>query len=328
MPPAILIPSRSIGLGQRLRSHLAILRLDHSIKQLFVLPGVFVAFVMARADWNTAVLVRLVLGLVAVTLVASSNYVLNEMLDAPFDRLHPTKCARPAVLGLIHYPAGYTQWLVLAIAGILLAGTVSAEFLPSVLALWLMGCVYNIPPLRLKDLPYLDVLAESVNNPLRFCAGWYIVTPTIPPPLSLLISYWMLGAYFMALKRFSEYRQIGPECAASYRRSFRHYTEKALLNSVVFYAATSMLFFGAFIMRYRLEWVLAFPVIALLMAEYFNLSFQSESAVQNPEKLFRAKRLMVLVCVCVGLLALLLFVNVSAVGRLFPPSGISCYRCR
>ena len=39
-----------------------------------------------------------------------------------------------------------------------------------------MGCVYNIPPVRSKDLPYVDVLSEAINNPIRMLAGWFIVT--------------------------------------------------------------------------------------------------------------------------------------------------------
>ena len=57
--------------------------------------------------------------------------------------------------------------------------------------------------------------------------------------------------------------------------------------SVMFYAATAMLFFGAFMIRYRIELVLVFPLVALLMAIYFNLAFKHNSAVQNPEKLYR-----------------------------------------
>ena len=183
-----------------------------------------------------------------------------------------------------------------------------------------MGCVYNIPPTRSKDIAYLDVVSEAINNPLRFAAGWYMVPAVALPPASLLIAYWMLGSYFMALKRFSEYRQIGPEVAGLYRKSFRHYTEKTLLNSVTFYAASAMLFFGAFVMRYRLELVLTFPVIALLMAEYFNLSFDEDSAVQNPEKLVKEPRLMLLLVLCVFLFILLLVVDVPIVGMLFPKS--------
>ena len=207
------------------------------------------------------------------------------------------------------------------VAGLLLASRLPAGFFFSALALWIMGCIYNIPPIRSKDLPYLDVLSESVNNPLRFCLGWYMVESSILPPASMLLSYWMLGAYFMGLKRFSEYRQIGdPAVAASYRKSFAHYTSESLLNSVVFYAAASMLFFGAFLMRYRIELILIFPVIAWLMAIYFSLSFHSESSVQNPEKLYREPRLMLVLTFCVVLFILLLFVHIPWITDFFPKS--------
>jgi 4-hydroxybenzoate polyprenyltransferase len=296
------------------------MRLDHSVKQIFIVPGIAVAIMLSRSPVSVALMRRSMVGVLAVTAVASSNYVLNEMLDAPFDRLHPTKHTRPAARGSIHLPFGYMQWLTLAAAGLLLAHTVSHGLFLSSLALWAMGCIYNIAPVRTKDIPYVDVLSEAINNPLRFCCGWYMVTSAILPPVSLLIAYWMLGAYFMALKRFSEYRQIGPEQAGWYRKSFRHYTEKSLLNSTVFYAATAMLFFGAFIMRYRIELVLAFPVIALVMAVYFNLSFEADSAVQNPEKLFREPWLVVVVAVCVALLTILLLINVPLISQLFPQS--------
>ncbi len=264
---------------------------------------------------------RILLGLVASTLIACSNYVINEILDAPFDRLHPTKKNRPAARGLVHTGWGYAQWIGMMLAGLALGSLLGRGFLLTAAALWIMGCVYNIRPLRSKDVPYIDVLSESINNPLRFCLGWYSVVTAILPPVSLLISYWMLGCYFMSLKRFSEYRQIAnPATAASYRSSFEYYSEESLLNSATFYAAASMLFFGAFLMRYRIELILTFPVVAWLMAVYFSLSFRHESSVQNPESLYREPVLMVPLCVCIALMVLLLFVDVPWLGSIFPKS--------
>ena len=307
--------------AQRCRAHLSILRLDHSVKQIFVLPGIVIAVTLSGTPITLWLVWHTLLGLLAVTAVASSNYVLNELLDAPFDRLHPSKCTRPAACGRVHYPLAYFQWVVLGLAGLMLAHAASKGLMLSVLGLWIMGCIYNIAPVRTKDIPYLDVLSESINNPLRFCVGWYVVTSAVPP-VSLLIAYWMLGAYFMALKRFSEYRQIGAESAGGYRRSFEFYTEKSLLNSVSFYGAAAMLFFGAFIMRYRMELVFAFPVIALLMAVYFDLAFEEDSAVQNPEKLFREPRLMILLTACAAMLLVLSFVKIPWVEQMFPKSVI------
>jgi len=313
--------SKTFTLAERLRAHLQIARLDHSVKQVFILPGIVVAFSLTGVHLSTHLAGRIVIGLISATLIACSNYVVNEILDAPFDRLHPTKMNRPAARGVVHVGWGYAQWLLMMVAGLGLAYTIGPGFLFSAAILWVMGCIYNIPPVRSKDVPYLDVLSESINNPLRFCLGWYIVTSTLLPPVSLLISYWMLGAYFMGLKRFSEYRQIADATvAAAYRRSFARYTEETLLNSALFYAASAMLFFGAFLMRYRIELVLSFPLIAWLMMVYFSLSFQHESAVQNPEKLYKEPRLMVPFIVCVVLLILLSLVDLPLISNLFPKS--------
>jgi len=315
-------PDRStLGFGQRLLAHFRILRLDHCIKQIFILPGIILAIAISGRRIDTALLFHVVIGLLAATMISSSNYVLNEMLDAPFDRLHPTKRNRPAAEGLVHFGWGYAQWIVMMLIGVAIASTISRGFLFSAIGLWLMGCLYNIPPIRTKDLPYVDVLSESINNPLRFCLGWYIVTATILPPASLLVAYWMLGAYFMALKRFSEHRQINDSAvAASYRRSFLYYSQESLLSSAVFYAVTSMLFFGAFIMRYRMELILAFPMVALLMSIYFGLSFRHESSVQNPEKLYREPWLMSFLVLTILAFVILLFVDVPWISAVFVKS--------
>jgi decaprenyl-phosphate phosphoribosyltransferase len=311
----------SVALGTRLNAHLAIARFDHSIKNVFVLPGIAVALSLARIPLNAIFFRHISYGFLSVTLIACSNYVLNEIVDAPSDRFHPTKKMRPAACSLISIPAGYAQWILMMVAGLLLGWLVSWQFTVAAAALWTMGCLYNIPPVRIKDLPYLDVLAESVNNPLRMLLGWYMVTVVLIPPASLLIAYWMVGGYFMALKRFSEYRQINnPSLSTAYRKSFRYYTEPSLLVSVTFYASAAMLFFGAFIMRYRVELVLSFPFVALVMAIYFRLAFEPESAVQNPEKLYREPLLICSILVCLATMILLLFIDLPVMRTVFAPS--------
>src|SRR5271155_4617710 len=108
----------TVTLKERISAHFAIARLDHSIKNLFVLPGVIIPLSIYPALLNRALAWRLVLAFVSITLVACSNYVINEVLDAPFDRLHPTKRNRPAARGLVHIPAAYAQWLLMMVAGI------------------------------------------------------------------------------------------------------------------------------------------------------------------------------------------------------------------
>jgi decaprenyl-phosphate phosphoribosyltransferase len=310
-----------VSFAERLRAHLAIVRLDHSIKNLFVLPGVIVPLSVDPGLRTWHLLPQLILAFVSITLVACSNYVINEVLDAPYDRLHPIKRNRPAARGLVSIPVAYVQWLLMMVAGVAIGLRISRMFALTALALWIMGCLYNFPPVRTKDVPYLDVLTESVNNPLRMLLGWYAVTSLIIPPVSLLVAYWMIGCYFMALKRFSELSELGDRTtAAAYRASFKRYTPESLLVSVVFYASTAMLFLGAFIMRYRIELILGFPLVALVMAIYLKLSFQKNSAVQNPEKLYREPLLMASFIATVLVMSLLLFIRLPRLEQFFVPT--------
>ena len=304
------------------RGHLAIARLDHWFKNVFVLPGIVVALGTDPSVDRAGLGWRIVVGLLSVCLIASSNYTLNELIDAPFDRHHPTKNRRPVPSGRVNIPLAYVQWIALMAAGVWVGFQISVPFMLTVLSLWVMGCVYNIPPVRSKDLPYLDVLSEAVNNPIRMLAGWFIVTDSTIAPSSLLLSYWMIGCYFMALKRYAEFRNIGDAPrAAAYRKSFKYFTSDRLLVSVMFYGSAAMLFFGAFCMRYRLELILAFPAIALVMAVYLSVAMKENSAAQNPERLYREPALMASVIGAAVVIVALLSVDLPVMQRIFVPTA-------
>jgi decaprenyl-phosphate phosphoribosyltransferase len=304
-----------------LRGHLEIARIDHWIKNVFVFPGVIVALSLDPAQLTYGLLLRTIIGLLATCLIASSNYVINEVIDASADIHHPMKFMRPVPSGHVSIPWAYAQWIALMIAGVALGLTISVFFAATMFVLWIMGCIYNIPPLRSKELPYLDVLSEAINNPLRMLAGWFIVDTAAIPPASLLLSYWMVGCYFMAIKRFAELRCIANRVqAVAYRKSFGFYTEERLLVSIVFYGSAAMLFFGAFIMRYRLELILAFPFVALVMAVYLSLAFEKNSAAQAPERLTREPILVASVIICGLLMGALLWLNIPILHKIFVPT--------
>jgi hypothetical protein len=102
-----------------------------------------------------------------------------------------------------------------------------------------------------------------------------------------------------------------------YRKSFAHYSERSLLVSIMFYGAHAMLFFGAFIGRYRLELILSFPLVALVMAIYLWLAFNKDSGVQHPEGLYKEPALMITVVLCAAVMVTLLFVDVPFLHRMF-----------
>jgi decaprenyl-phosphate phosphoribosyltransferase len=299
-----------------LRGHIQIARLDHWVKNVFVLPGLVVAFSIDPLAMQSINVMQLLAGILAASIITSSNYVINEVLDAPFDRIHPIKRNRPVPSGQVSIPLAYMQWIVLMLAGLALAAWISWALFLTLAALWVMGCIYNIPPIRTKDVPYIDVLTESVNNPLRMLVGWFLSGTQVIPPSSLLTSYWMIGCYFMGIKRFAEYREIAnATVSAKYRKSFSHYNESRLLNSIIFYGCCSMLFLGAFIAMYRIELLLSFPLVAIVMAVYFSLVFKPDSSAHRPEGLYREKWLMTAVSLCAIVMTALLFIDMPSLHK-------------
>lgn len=105
---------------------------------------------------------------------------------------------------------------------------------------------------RTKDVAILDVLSESVNNAIRLLIGWFCLAKNQMPPMSIVVGYWMAGAFLMAMKRFAEYRMIGDsKLAGLYRKSFKKYTAELLLNSAFFYAMCSAFLMGIFLVQQR-----------------------------------------------------------------------------
>ena len=308
-------------LGRRVAPYVEIARIDHWFKNVFVLPGIGVALYADPGLLGPALLRDAALALLAMGLVASSYYVLNEILDAPFDAIHPLKQDRPIPTGRASVRVAYAECVLLLVAALIVASLVNVRVLGSIAVLWTMGCLYNIPPARTKDKPYLDVLSESLNNPLRMLVGWYCTGITVLPPASLVAAYWMVGAFFMAVKRLAEYRRISdPVRAAAYRRSFAHYDEQRLLVSVVYYAVAFGLFFGIFLVRYRIELILTVPLIAAFIAWYIHLGFLADSPTQTPEKLLRQRGFVLWTFICVGVFVALLFIDLPQIGQIFVPT--------
>lgn len=296
-----------------IKHYIHIARPDHWFKNIFMLPGMIMALYYTDFRFESTSLLLILLGILSTCLIASANYVINEWLDHDYDKFHPVKKFRPAVTENLKKHFVYIEYIGLAIAGLGLSLFVSRIFFFVELGFLFMGFMYNVKPFRTKDKAYLDVLSESVNNPIRFILGWLLIGIEFIPPSSVLIAYWMGGAFLMATKRFAEYRFIGdPEIAGKYRHSFTIYTEGSLLSSTVFYALCSSFFLAIFLIKHRIELLISFPFLALLFTWYLYLGFEENSIVQTPEKLYRKKGFIFYVFFLFVLLVVLLKIDIPA----------------
>jgi decaprenyl-phosphate phosphoribosyltransferase len=308
-----------------LKEYIAVIRPDNWVKNIFMVPGMLFALSVFHTPFTGSLGIKILVGVISICLIASANYVINEYLDKSFDKFHPLKKNRSSVVSVINPVILYSEYVLLAVVGLALAYLVSVKFLSMAFLLLVMGIIYNVKPFRSKDRVFLDVLSESVNNPIRFAAGWFIFSPSLGlpntkwdldwintfPPVSIIIAYWMGGAFLMATKRFAEFRLIAdPAVAGQYRRSFKFYTENSLLVSMFFYAITSAFFLGIFLIKDRVELLVSFPFFALLFSWYLRIGLLTDSPVQGSEKLYTRKWFMLYLILFTTLLCVLMFVDI------------------
>ena len=307
--------------------YVAIARPDHWVKHIFVLPGFLAAIALIpQLPTPAAIIVNLIFGFTSACLIASANYVINEWLDAKSDQNHPEKKTRPSALGYLSAKWVYGEYAALAIMGFIFAHMVNTVFFAVSVIFFFSGIVYNVRPLRAKEMAYLDVIVESANNPIRLVLGWAMISGTSIPPLSLIICYWTGGAFLMAAKRLSEYRFIvrlqSVASAASYRKSFSYYSTLSLTLSCFVYALMSSFGLAIFLIKYKSELVFSFPFIVILFTYYLYLALQSDTTVQKPEKLHRDWKLMAIVVAVSISMTLSAFVELPIVSILIESNYI------
>lgn len=294
-----------------MKKYIQLLRIDHWIKNIFIIPGlIFSFFLGGKTPDNFLWIFPLVL--TSLFSACSANYTLNEWLDRESDKKHPEKKNRSSVKNNLNPIIVYSQYFFLIVLSLITSYLSSKEIFYCISLLLIMGVVYNVKPLRSKDLPILDVLSESVNNPIRFLIGWYLMNNSILPPTAIIISYWFGGAFLMNAKRLTEFNKIKELVDPSiYRKSFSYYTVDRLISLSLFYSTISVSMLMVFITKYKIELILILPLISFLFSLYGFESLKTGSYIDAPEKLYKNKKLLFISLITTILFISLIFVEID-----------------
>lgn len=268
------------------------LRLERWPRSLAIIPG-FVAAIVIEPSLISAQPIYISVLLLTVSffltlLISTSNYIINEIADAPSDAHHPAKKNRPLVKKIISVKVLMVLWLIMVIIAFT-GGKLffNRNFLLSLAALLLAGLLYNIPPVRVKDIPFLDSTLESANNPIRFLTGWFVLTSTFPPA-SLLISWWAFGNFLMVGKRVAEKKFLSPEESAGYRLSLKKYTTTSLIAFMILNSIIFILTFSLFALETKMYTLLiSVPFILIYLGMFMKKSVQDRDGAEEPEKLLK-----------------------------------------
>lgn len=256
---------------------------------------------------------------ISICLVASGNYGINEVLDVEQDAQHPQKRFRAIPSGKISKTPVVIISIILYACGIsIVLPSKNIMLVISVSLLLLSGILYNVRPLRLKDKPYMDFIAESLNNPIRLLVGWYSVAPSNRlVPSSFILGFWFLGMFLMASKRFGEYRFFkNKNKLIEYRKSFKYYTEERLVISMIASLSSFMFMLGALCMKYSIDLALFLPFVIVFIVWFFRLAYEKNTIVKDPERVFERKLFLLYSIVVCGVFIYLLFSGNQILGFL------------
>lgn len=108
------------------------------------------------------------LAFIAFSLVASSVYLLNDLLDIGADRAHPRKCQRPLASGALPLKHGMAMVPALLAPGLIIATYLGPKFFLVLLSYYALTIAYS---LWLKRQPVIDICSLAVLYTFRVVAG-------------------------------------------------------------------------------------------------------------------------------------------------------------
>lgn len=138
--------------------------------------------VLTAHDFSFAAWIAAVMAFVAFSLVASSVYVFNDLLDLGADRAHPRKRNRPLASGAIPLDRGSYLAAGLGLAGLGAAAAGGVALFSVLIAYVLLTTAYST---RLKREPVIDICVLAGLYTIRIVAG--------AAATGLSLSVWLLA---------------------------------------------------------------------------------------------------------------------------------------
>lgn len=190
---------------------------------------------------------------VAFCLMSSSNYILNDVLDAPRDRKHPFKKFRPVASGKLSTPMAVGISLFLGCVGLAISFLLGRSFLILAVLFLLLEYSYSF---FLKHISVIDILTITAAYFLRVYAGeaatgYHISIWLALAALSLAL-FLAIGKRRAELTLIQGYQGVVPRDT---RESLSHYSEKLLDTYTAMFANSTFItyVFYTFLQRPTLQ---------------------------------------------------------------------------
>jgi 4-hydroxybenzoate polyprenyltransferase len=175
------------------------LRLHQCVKNLIV----FVPVILGGRLTELAAVTDALLAFIALSIVASGTYLVNDVWDAADDRKHWSKRERPVASGRLSVAAALGAALPMIVLGLLLGTLVSA---PTAVMLLVYLAVTMAYTLHVKTVPFVDGLVLAGLFTIRLGIG--AVAADVPPSPWLFVFSMFLFSSLSYAKRHTEIAKV------------------------------------------------------------------------------------------------------------------------
>jgi len=165
--------------------------------------GLLFVPLLAAHEWGPITWFTVLLAFFAFSLLASSTYLINDLLDLSNDRRHQHKRHRPLASGALLVAHAVPLCLGLMLSGLGLAIWLSLDFFLILLAYTVTTLAYSF---RLKTYPVVDVIVLSGLYSWRLFAGATVASITISNWLLTVSLFLFLG--LALVKRCAELEEV------------------------------------------------------------------------------------------------------------------------
>ena len=171
-----------------------ILRPKHWVKNFLV----FAPLYFANA-FNLISVATTIVGFIVFCLVASSIYIINDLIDYEKDRTNPHKLDRPIAKGTVKKKEAITICILCLLIATVLCISLPIYFTITLLIYSLMNVAYM---LKLKNLVIIDVICLALGGVMRIVAGGFLANVEVTK--WILVCVFFLGLFMGFSKRRGE----------------------------------------------------------------------------------------------------------------------------
>jgi len=199
--------------------------------------SLFASLILTGQLTRPEIFVKSLLGFIVFCFISSSSYLINDVIDAPADRLHPVKKNRPIARGFVSPSTAVITAFVLLLTGLFIATFINSGFFLIAFIFALLQYSYS---LILKKKAILDILGISIFFIIRVYAGE--VATGFHLPVWIILTVIFLSLFIASGKRRSELVKTG----ITARSALKGYG-KALLNFyTTIFAVCTMITYAMF----------------------------------------------------------------------------------